>query len=96
MHSSLIQKIRDKHHEWTALNYEIHLGWIRTYTGIEGNEPADQLTKATAGDDKLEAINKKIPTTTILSDFKKKSLEKMAEEMEGNHERSGMHPSSPE
>ena len=75
LHSYLVEKIRHRIHEYTALNCCIHFGLVKDHTGIEGNELADRLAKEAAQEEQ-EAVYSRIPITTISTELKMKSLEK--------------------
>jgi ribonuclease HI len=76
MHGFLIEKIRNTIRHLSMQNWTIHFRWVKAHIGIEGNETADKLAKATAQEDENQNIVfNRIPITSVASEINRKGLE---------------------
>ena len=61
--------------ELTKQNWTIHLGWVKSHIGIEGNELADRLAKEAAADTvELQVEYEKTTKSTIATRLKKEGI----------------------
>ena len=61
----------------TKQNWSVHFGWVKAYTGIEGNEVVDTLAKEAAQDkEDRNFVYDRIPISTIASSVKEQGLKK--------------------
>ena len=57
-------------------SWTLHFRWVKTHTGIEGNETADRLAKETAQEDgNFNIVFDRIPITSINNETNRKGLE---------------------
>jgi hypothetical protein len=67
-------------------NWIIRFGWVKSHTGIEGNELADRLTKEAAADaDELKVEYEKTTKSTIATGLKKEGIAKCQRQWESTN-----------
>jgi len=76
IHTQIIADIRGKL-QLNKQNWTIHFGWIKSHSGIEGNELADRLAKAAEADTaKLKIQYEKTTESTTATELMKERIAK--------------------
>jgi len=77
-----MEEIRKRVFILERLNWTIEFSWVKTHTGIYGNELADRLAKDAAPNrDRPIAFNR-IPKSTLYSEIEEEASQKLQKEWE--------------
>jgi len=76
IHTSLIEKIKQKAREMEQTEWKIRFCWVKAHVGIQGNELVDTLAKDAATNSDLADCYKKIPKSVVKREIKCISVDK--------------------